>query len=227
MNKKTLPLLTGLLLLAAAPALQAQIQTVESNVTLSFKIYDESDGPDTVSGAFSLRQYQTFSLKNADFISNLGSLLDKGFSPKARIIRRITFSEGTQTGPVKYFIRDPEITPDTDISAYWVTNRPGDNEAEKRRLKADVLTGTRNVTETYEVDLTMGENYMEIEGLKKSAFRYILSDESLVELETSTLKASGEAALVKAIKDTQMDLAGVLVGSMKISGSKVVPTPDP
>ncbi len=225
--KKLLLTLTCLSLLHTAPA-----EIVEGNVTIQFKVSRQaSTTPPPVGPGGELPSVITTKLayssyKNANFIQEMGAVFNKEFSKSAKLIFT---SRGV--GDLRYFIRDKKqkVITDTDVTEHFHLRVRSDVNfsflnASKIRT-GPPITGTQTSYSLGEVlldSMTAGEENLRLQGSYVVGLRIIKSKEEenpSVGITSITLTGHGEFLY----PGTNPLNAGLIQGTVKLSGGKVLP----
>lgn len=219
-----------LLFLATSFCLQAttQAEMIEGNITLQLKLTRQVSVKETPTSL--MTKFVVSSYKNADFIQHMSAV--KGgtpFSKSAKIIYQFG-DEGT-----RFRIRDKSMANDYDVSDYFSLEVQGQGQIVSQKITFEEANpGTTKVgTEKY---LALGKFLIatttaRVETLSISgsliyntrSIRSKLTPEYTFPLPTLTLTGVGLFAFPNANQGGPNQ--GIVQGSVKISGAKIVPSP--
>ncbi len=206
----------------------AQAEMIEGNVTLQLKLTRQVLVKQTETSLTT--KFAVSSYKNADFIQHMSAV--KGgtpFSKSAKIIYQFG-NEGTG-----FYIRDKSMTNDYDISDYFSLDSQSQGQVASQKITFDAANpGTTKVgTEKYlalarflVATTTPQTENLSITGSMIYSTRSIrskLMPEFTLPLPTMSVTGSGVFGFPNAVQGVPDQ--GIVQGSIKISGAKVVPSP--
>lgn len=228
MKKTFIPLLIAAFLAAAATSAEANI--VESNVTVALKFYFNPTNVYQLKGNFSTLAYQTFSVTNANVIASLNAANEGKpsfpFPLNAKIIRQASFYIDGDEGDVVYLLRD-KAGNEVDVTASL--NVSINSAVRKTKKHKDTGVGSINLIATdlfnYDADpAILNSEYVVGAGISRYNIKVVQvkGESDLVQILNYSSKAAGSAVfLVPTFTE------GVVEGSIKISGGKVIPQAAP
>jgi hypothetical protein len=219
------------LVLAALAFLNSSVKAdfVDSVMNFTLKFHFNETGW-LEKGNYDIKNITKSSLKTADFIAAYGTATDQTFSKKAQLIWRDEYDfEGYQEG-YKIYIRDPG-KPDVDVSTAFNEDTSDSPSVSKGKYHYDLGTGT--FFQIYTSVLTFraqagspGTPTLDVTGLNNFNIKTVIvrDTENLVDLGTVNGKITGKAYFLDAKR--QKKFTGVVDGTFKLSGPKVVKVPN-
>lgn len=217
--------LLSALALTAQPALANHF--VESNLAFSFKFFANNSKVET--DTTESRTYSTFTLKNFDLIDayNAVKTTEGKFTSKARIIKQDLFDENGVLLSTRIFFR--EGTAEEDVTAYF-TFDTFDRTVSKFKYKLVEGTGTENaiVTTIFHYVATDPDSSspetITARGMDKISRKAVEKDGELMDLDTISSSLTGEASFYIIKKKERF--SGLVQGTYKASGAKIMPIPE-
>lgn len=222
---KKLAILIAPLVLGVCAA-SAQVNTVEHNVSLAFKFTYNATEFLQREGSFLVMANKSVTLKNADFIKlyndeNTGD----DFPLNSKIIRQNFFNtNGSSAGPAKFVIRD-KAGNEADITSTIGVTMNGATAKVKYVEATKVGSHSYLLSENFEYNSKPGApslGAIEAYSLTANNFKsvYVKKTTEVVETSNISMKMTGAARFTAA-----SPLVGVIQGTLKISGPKIIPAP--
>lgn len=219
---------TKIAFIAAALAVLAsplRADVVETNLTIALKFY--ANTTDAVpKGNFVSLNYRTGTIKNADIIDAINYALDEEYSLKSKIIRRDEFDDQGNLieENTAYLIRDKDLgdLDITDIISYVPL-------AQVAKFKYSTVNGTGTfdliTTSYFDIVFDRSDEFEEMQlfGIDRQKIKYVTVKQTgnLAGLLSFSSKVHGDGFLWFNQTDDFWD--GILEGTIKVSGAKVIP----
>lgn len=226
--KKLLTLLAAITAFTSTlKAIPPPASFVETNLTFALKMYINNEDED-FGDKFIVQNYATVSIKNADIIRAYGDVFGFDFDKSARLIKRDGFTEEGNLVQTRIIIRD-KVEGDIDVTntfSFFSLHDPIDKYKYSRSTK----TGSKSTIERKGItfladdeDPDTTNEEMNLSGIDRVTYKRILINKLLLaDLETRSGKVTGDAVFYVIIKSVDGYLEGVVEGTYKVSGAKVV-----
>lgn len=220
------------LLAAAVTAFTSPLQAdlVETNVSIAFKFYanalDEVEKPTSIT-----LNYATASIKNADIIESINVVLFANpaddYPLNSKIIRRDYFDANGELDSTQYVIRakdreDLNITEMITVTLF--------ETIEKYKISTNGTVTLNPITASrYEIlfdpDNEEESEEFDLRGIDRVSIKLVevKSTENFVQLLSFNSQVSGYGYYYPSHKDFDGFYTGIVEGTLKVSGAKVVP----
>lgn len=198
---------------------QAQMEIVESNVTIALKVHEqEADLPDV--GGNNVNNYKIRTIKTADVIQMIAAKENIPIAKNARLILQQNFNAGGWSG-YSFRIREPGNPNDIMVTNYL--ERDDDFRVVKSKISTTKGTGSESTLAMGEFDISLTGDFegFYMDGPTKTTMKYVASKNLpgvVLSLETYAFTGAGQS-LIGLGGDAE---EGFVSGIVKISGSKII-----